>query len=256
MSKVDDYRRTLRGLQDWQPHLLDASGLPGPRGNIELAQAVADEGTPELFDRYLSWTAERAPTGSREEFLAFCGTVGLGRLAAEGEQSALPRLRELASDPRWRVREGVAMGLQRLGGADMRALLAEMRRWATGNHYECRAAAAALCEPVLLKHDDELGEVLDILDGITVSITQSADRRSEAFRTLRQGLAYCWSVAVAASPEQGRPFMERWMVDPDPDVRWVMRQNLSKKRLAVAGPDWVAAWQARLSGSPVREPYS
>ncbi|MFZ2360665.1 MAG: hypothetical protein WA040_15100 [Anaerolineae bacterium] len=44
MSKRNEYRQTLRGLDDWDPYLLAESGLPGPLGNIELAQAVADEG--------------------------------------------------------------------------------------------------------------------------------------------------------------------------------------------------------------------
>jgi hypothetical protein len=48
------------------------------------------------------------------------------------------------------------MALQRVGAADMRALVREMRIWSEGNHYERRAAAAALCEPVLLqRHEDE-----------------------------------------------------------------------------------------------------
>jgi hypothetical protein len=42
-------------------------------------------------------------------------------------------LRTLAADPRWRIREGVAMALQRWGDADMDGLLAEMAVWATGN---------------------------------------------------------------------------------------------------------------------------
>jgi hypothetical protein len=193
MTKTEDYRRALKHLDDWEPFLLDESGLPGPRGNIELGQAVADVGTRKQFDRFLAWDAERAPVGSREEFLAFCGTVGLGRLAAEGSTTVLPRLRKLASDPRWRIREGVAMALQRLGASDMRALLFEMHTWATGNDFERRAAAAALCEPALLDREDDVRDVLEILDGITADLSRSIDRRSDGFRTLRQGLAYCWS---------------------------------------------------------------
>jgi hypothetical protein len=67
--------------------LLKESGLPGLRGNIELAQVVADEGNLALFQRYLTFTAEEAPTNSPYEFLAFCGTVGLGRILAEGDQN-------------------------------------------------------------------------------------------------------------------------------------------------------------------------
>jgi HEAT repeats len=250
VTKTEDYRRALKILDEWEPFLLGESGLPGPRGNIELAQAVADVGTRKQFDRLLAWNPGRAPVGSREEFLAFCGTVGLGRLAAEGNTKVLPRLRKLASDPRWRVREGVAMALQRLGASDMRALLSEMRAWTKGNDYERRAAAAALCEPVLLKREEDIREVLAILDAITAGLSRSDERGSEGFRALRKGLAYCWSVAVAAAPDLGRPLMERWLRSENPDVRWVMKQNLSKKRLAAGGADWVAEWQARFAERP------
>jgi hypothetical protein len=246
MTAVDDYRDALRGLDDPVPYLLEHSGLPGPRGNIELGQAMAEIGTRRQFDRFLAFTPERAPVGTREEFLVFCAAVGYGRLAVEGKARALSTLRTLASDPRWRVREGVAMGLQRLGGSDMGALLAEMRRWTGGNDYERRAAAAALCEPALLDHERHVREVLGILDSITEGMTRSTDRRSEAFRALRKGLGYCWSVAVAAEPDAGRPLMERWMRSDDPDVRWVMKQNLTKKRLNRAGADWVASGTAKL----------
>lgn len=110
MTALDTYRRALKDLDDPEPFLLERSGLPGPRGNIELAQAMADVGTREQFDRFLSFTPDRAPVGSREEFLAFCAAIGSGRLAAEGNRKVLMRLRTLASDPRWRVREGVALG--------------------------------------------------------------------------------------------------------------------------------------------------
>jgi hypothetical protein len=247
VARADEYRRELRARAEWEPFLLEHSGLPGPRGNIELGQAAADAGTRKQFERWLTWTPERAPVGSREEFLAFCGAVGLGRLAAEGDRDVLVTLRSLASDPRWRVREAVAMALQRLGAADMSALIAECRRWSRGNDYERRAAAAALCEPALLRNEREVLQVLKILDRITGALARSRDRRGEGFQALRKGLAYCWSVAVAAAPETGRPFMERWMDSEDPDVRWVMRQNLGKKRLAAAGEAWVAGWTAKLA---------
>jgi len=163
-------------------------------------------------------------------------------LAGEGNRKVLVTLRKLASDTRWRVREGVALGLQRLGASDMQALLREMRAWATGKDFERRAAAAALCEPVLLGRESDVREVLEILDSITEAMSHSNERRSEGFRALRKGLAYCWSVAVAAAPDAGRPLMERWLRSDDPDVRWVMKQNLTKRRLTKAGADWVASW--------------
>ena len=243
MTNIEDYRRRLSSLDEWEPFLLAESGLPGPRGNIELGQAVADVGDRKRFDGLLSWTPERAPVGSREEFLAFCGTVGLGRLAAEGHTELFAELRALASDPRWRVREAVAMAVQRVGAADMRVLLKEMRSWVGGNDFERRAAAAGLCEPALLRRERDVRDVLAILDRITTAMSRSSERRTEGFVALRKGLAYCWSVAVAAAPDAGRPLMERWMRGDDPDVRWVMKQNLSKKRMAAAGTAWVERWQ-------------
>lgn len=247
MTKVESYRAQLSAMTDWEPYLLEHSGLPGPRGNLELAQAVADLGDEALFMRLLAHDAARAPVNSPQEFLAFCGVVGLGRLAAEGRLDLLPLLRAHASDPRWRMREGVAMALQRLGACDMAALLREMKRWARGNLLERRAAAAALCEPVLLRNEADAAKVLAILDTITTSVLKEKDRRSDAFLALKKGLGYCWSVAVVALPEQGKPLMERWFASDDADVRWIMRENLKKARLARMDARWIKAWSARLA---------
>ncbi len=246
MSKVDDYRQALASQSDWDTFLTAHSGLPGPRGNIELGKAAADVAPADQIRAWLEWTAERAPTNSPEEFLAFCGVLGLGRLALEGDAAALPQLLSSASDQRWRVREGVAMALQRIGDADFDRLLAEIRAWAQGTCLQQRAAAAALCEPRLLSTPGRVAEVLEVLNTITDLMTRHGDRRSEKFRTLRQGMGYCWSVAVAAAPAIGKPAMERWIHHNDTDVRWVMRQNLRKKRLERMDPAWVNRQNAEL----------
>lgn len=248
MSKRDDYRQALRGIVDWEPYLLAESRLPGPRGNIELAQAVADEGDERLFLRLLTFDADVAPANTPQEFLAFCGVVGLGQLVAEGRRDLLPALRLHANDPRWRMREGVAMALQRWGQVDMDGLLAEMAVWSEGTPLEQRAATAALCEPALLGKPVHVERTLQILDAITASVAQSNDRRSEDFQALRKGLAYCWSVAVVAHPEAGKPMMERWLDSTDRDVRWIMRQNLAKQRLVRIEAGWVAMSLLRLNG--------
>ena len=246
MPKIDAYRAILRDLDDWDAYLLAETGLPGPRGNLELAQAVADIGDPARFQRYAAITAHQAPTNTPGEFLAFCGVVGLGRLVAEGHHELLPTLRRHASDPRWRLREAVAMALQRLGDADMDRLLAEMRCWAQGSPLEQRAAAAALCEPRLLAQPAHARATLEILDAVTATIPPAQARKSEGFRALRQGLGYCWSVAVVALPEVGKPMMEAWLSHPDPDIRWIMRENLSKARLARMDAAWVRVCQEKL----------
>jgi hypothetical protein len=246
MSKIDKYRETLRTLENWDLFLLRESGLPGKRGNLELAQAVADEGSEELFERYLSFDPGKAPVNSPYEFLAFCGVVGLGRLLSEGKMEVLKTLRPYASDPRWRIREGVAMALQRLGQVDMDLLLREMEQWSKGNPLEKRAAAAALCEPKLLREEKHIERVLRILDEITTSIQSTEDRKSDDFKALRKGLGYCWSVAAVALPDEGKTMMERWFSSNDKDVLWIMKENLRKKRLTRMDAGWVEKWKVRL----------
>jgi hypothetical protein len=239
MSKVDLYRETLRSLPEWEAYLLQESGLPGPRGNLELAQAVADEGSRPLFEHLVTFTAEAAPTNDPHEFLASCGVVGFGRLLAEGDEAALAIIRPFASDPRWRLREGVAMALQRWGKTDMPALLAEMQTWACGSRLEQRAAAAALAEPALLKRREETEAALLILDDITTSMQHSADASTVDFKVLQKGLSYCWSVVVAAAPAAGKPLMEKWLASYDPIIRRIMLENLKKNRLIRIDAEWV-----------------
>jgi len=246
MGKVDRYREQLCQLKQWEPFLLQESGLPGPRANLELVQAVADEGDEVLFRHWLSFGPDTAPTNSPYAFLVVCGVVGLGRLLAEGRMDLLGTVRGCASDPRWRVREGAAMALQRLGDRDMGALLQAMEDWSHGSLLEQRAAAAALCEPRLLRQLRHAERVLHTLDHITASLERVTDRRSEEFRVLRQGLGYCWSVAVVADPHNGKPMIEKWLTSTDADVRWIMKENLKKSRLTRLDSAWVQQLSRRL----------
>ena len=214
---MDRYREALRGLEGWEPFLLAESGLPGRRANLELVQAAAEEADEDLLVRL---------AGSEEEFLVMCGAVGFGRLAAHGNRRQLARLRQLASDPRWRVREAVAMALQRWGDDDFEPMAAEVERWADGAPFEQRAAVAGLCEPRLLRAPEAARRALDVLERVTASLPASRDR------VLRQALGYCWSVAVAALPEEGLPRFEQLERSSDPDIRWVASENAQKARLA------------------------
>ena len=259
MSKVDDYREILSKLEDWDEYLRAELGLPGPRGNLELAHAAADLGDRERFEHFLSFDPQRAPVNNPDEFLAFCGVEGLGRLIAEGQTDLWPTLRACASDPRWRIREGTAMALQRVGQADMETLLGKMETWANGNWLEMRAAAAGLAEPALLREDKHILRALEILDHITSAVASAQERddpvssrknimkRDEDFKTLRKGLGYCWSVIVVALPAQGKRAMEHWLSSPNKDVRWIMKENLKKKRLERMDKDWVSSWKSKIS---------
>jgi hypothetical protein len=222
-EKVDAYRAELRQLKDWEPFLKKHSGLPGPRANLELVAAVGEEADADRLWRM---------SASEDEFLALCGTAGLGRIAPLEPDTVIKWLHDLASDPRWRVREGVAIALQRIGREDMPWLLATMEGWAGDEPFVQRAVVAGLCEPAILKRNEDVVAVLAILDGITRSAAAAKDRRDEGFQALRKALGYGWSVAAAAAPRNAKPYLEKWLRSTDKDVAWIMKSNLGKARMA------------------------
>lgn len=245
-SKVNSYVEKLNNLKDWDSYLLKESGLPGPRGNLELAQAFADVAGEALIKKYISMKPSDAPENSPQLFLTFCGVVGLGTLVNKGKLDYLKQLRQFASDHRWRIREAVAIALQRIGDANIDFLLQEMKGWSKGNLFEKRAAIAALCEPRLLASENVSSSVLDIINDVTSSIADRKDTKTEAFEVLRKGLAYCWSVAVAACPEKGKKLFEKWVGNGDKDVIWIVKENLKKNRLLKMDKEWVSNQVAKL----------
>ena len=126
-------------------------------------------------------------------------------------------------------------------------LLKLMEDWSKGTLLERRAAVATLCEPGLLEDLANAARVMDIVQEVTTSILVEEDRRSEEFRVLRKTLGYGWSVLVAAQPSIGKPKMERWITSQDADIRWIMKQNLKKKRLSRMDESWVRAQLEALS---------
>ncbi len=225
----------------WTTYLTEHSGLPGPRANLELVDVVGDLAPAELLREWAD---------DADEYLAVCGTAGLGRLVERLDDDDAIRLRAAADDARWRVREGVAFALQRIGDRDPTLLREMLAAWSGGGPLVLRAAAAGVCEPRLLRDPATLAAALDVLDAATTVLAAlpEARRRDPDARTLRQGLAYCWSVAVAADPTTGLLRFERWAREPDPDARWLVRQNLGKTRLIRADPDGVARLLAELDG--------
>lgn len=246
MNKVEMYIEQLQNCRDWDEYLMINSGLPGHRANLKLAEAVRRIGSEETFVKYIS-KPEGAPENTKEVFLVFCGVVGLGRLISEGKKEYLKALQQFASDPRWRIREAVAIALQAYGEQDMDGLLKEMKSWAQGNNYEKRAAAAALCEPKLLTKKEQVICVLQILDKITESIPGMKDKNNESFKTLKKGMAYCWSVAIVNAPDEGKKMFEKWLLTDDRDINWIVKENLKKNRLQRMDKEWCQKWGSGLT---------
>jgi hypothetical protein len=235
--------------------LLDGSGLPGPRANLELAAAFADASSErpldETWDRLARWVAilsSEAPTNHRREFLPFSAVQALGAvyLSLDPERRAWAddRLTRAAQDDRWRIREAAAIGVQRIAHADFDAARPLLLAWAQRQQpLLWRAALATLAEPSLLSEPGRASFALDIAqqacDGYESS--SSEVRALEPWRILRKGLEYAPSVITAAFPRDGFPMLARWAGSRDADVRKVVMANLRKARLARAYPDEVEA---------------
>jgi HEAT repeats len=231
MTKRGEFCDALRALGDAEiPGFLTAhSGLPGPRGNLELLAAFGDVASADLI---------LGLVGSDDEYLAASAAAALGRLvleAAERADEIGALLHAQAQDARWRVREGVAMALQRLGDGDPARLRDVVRAWADDpDPLVQRAAIAGICEPRLLRDPRTAQCALDACRQATASLAArpASERRRAQVRVLRQGLGYCWSVAVAGSPDLGLPAFAALASSADADVGWIVRENRTKARLA------------------------
>jgi hypothetical protein len=260
VSRHGDYLAALAPLLDppdaaaLRTYLLSNSGLPGPRGNLELAAAFADLAGPRALDTalgetladWLTMSSDTAPTGDPREFLVFCALQALATAYAAADAANRERiarlLRDAAGDARWRIREAAAMGLQRVGEADPPSLRRILDDWGEGATLpEQRAIVAALAHPPILDRPTAL-LALDVAARIMAGVRSldAATRRTEEFRILSKGLEYAISVFVAAAPAEGFALLRELAEMDDRDVRRIVRSNLGKARIATPFPDRVA----------------
>jgi hypothetical protein len=229
-------------------YLREQSRLPGTRANLELvnelthllAALVAEqpESVQELLCYLMSDERQRIVSNTPAEFVILCGIVAMGQCSAAhpkwwGETFEL--LGKHACSPLWRVREGVALAFQRLLPVATRETVNYLMILATqGNYFQQRAAIAAIAEPGLLHTPNLVNAALEIQHVILERIhaTLVTERKREDFRSLRQASGYTVSVVTAAAPERGFALMRECAAWSDPDITWILRENLKKKRLA------------------------
>jgi hypothetical protein len=255
--KIRDYERDLWELfwnysksgdfGEIRNYLLQRSGLPGPRGNLELATAfgnVIQRGvTSEALDSkdllslcqsLCQIPPELAPTNDPKEFLVFCGASGLGALGTMPRDfpAVAASLKSLASDTRWRTREGVAMALQRMIDAEPKQTLMLLAQWAEEEDpLLLRAVVAGVAEPRLLRNVEVTRSALRLHRRIFERLAE-LDREGDGYKALKKSLGYSLSVIVAYSPDDGFSLMNDLAKKEDNDVSWILRENLTKKRLA------------------------
>jgi hypothetical protein len=232
-----------------EDYLVASSGLPGPQLNLPLLGEVADAAVRDdlvetLLPGWLALTPDQAPGDQPRVVLPCAAAVAYGELEANRPdrlEEVDDRLYLAASDPRWRVREAVTLGLQRMLRKDWDDTVAILLGWAEDEDLlVVRAAAAAVAEPPLLKRHKHARSALEIQHRAVdrLHAVPAAQRRTEPVQVLRQALGFTVGVAVAAAGDFG--LLHAMVATNDPDLAWVVRENLKKARLR-AFPDEVGA---------------
>lgn len=199
----------------------------------------------EFALRLTDISPNEAPVNNPKEFLPFCGAVAIGVIGsvhATFYQKAFIFLKKLASDARWRTREGVAMGIQKLMAKQSQNTLKELESWIDKNDWlAMRAVAAGVAEPALLKDESIARGALELHKKIFAKILATRERKSNEFKTLRQALGYSLSVVICAIPKEGFEYMQHIITSQDADILWIIRENSKKNRLIKNFPNEVAA---------------
>lgn len=245
-------------------YLLTRSGLPGPRANLslagEFAVCFARPEVPEASMALLaSWTelpGKEADGKERDEYLPFCAVQAYGAYYGYAESGSRPvieaKLQAAMNDPRWRVREAAAIGLQRIGEFGFGLLQSLLEGWrAAANALEQRAFIAALAHPPLLKDPAHTAYCLklseDLLDAMLAGKYAQAD--PEHLRVLWKGLEYALSLFVASEPEAGFDLLNKLAGNGDKAVLRIVKSNLAKKRLSQKYPGQVSKLLAGLTNA-------
>jgi hypothetical protein len=244
-------------------YLLAHSNLPGKRGNIELAFAFADyieeqyhTNTEQVLTYCVTLISENPPHKhiiGNEEFLPFCGILGLGRIGkidTTKEPDVLEFLKSSAQDGRWRIREAVAMAIQDLMDVRPEAIIEKLQAWIHEDSYLIhRAVAAGLAEPRFMRNREITRVALDMHKAILERVTREPAIRDTDYKVLVKGLCYTLSVIITGIEHEGFAYLEALIATDHPIIKKIVRENLKKKRLTRLNAKKVAELQHKLEGA-------
>jgi DNA polymerase III delta prime subunit len=169
-----------------------------------------------------------------------CGIVGFCILNKNDIKETLKSIRKYAAHNSWRIRDAVAIGIQEIAETDMNSIIDILETWMNGNDLEKRAIVAALCEPKLLKEKSIIIRIFEILKRITLKFEGISGKLSIEQDSLRKSLGYGWSVAIVSLPYEGKIAFEKIAKIENKHIKWIVKENLKKKRLSSMDKNWVA----------------
>jgi hypothetical protein len=237
MTKKQEFipkmKLTIDDPEKLERFLIENSKLPGPRANLELAFALSE--VYENIKVLTKWTeidADHADVNDPKSFLPFCAAIALGRLYTKTKDNRIIRiLKKLAGDDRWRIREAVAFGFQRIGEDNISELKRIFSEWIVkSNNREKRTILVSLAHPEILDENTALF-CFEILEYVFENM-----ERDDDFEILKKGLEFTISVYIVANPESGFSFIEKW-IGKDKVIDEIIKTNLKKNRLLKEYPE-------------------
>ncbi|MBP8675754.1 MAG: hypothetical protein KBH53_01780 [Methanoculleus sp.] len=244
-------------------YLAAESSLAGPRTNQDLteafARAIREFAVADREDRRILWdlcvelaciSPEDAPTSEPHESLSVCGVRGIaamGTVSPGCVKAALRKLAESAEDPRWRVRDAVAIGLRDLLARHRDVTVSELNGWVEGGSWSAmQTVAAGVADADLLREPDLAEAALLLHRKIMIRVYTAGERESEDFQALRKTLGCTLSRVVAALPSSGFEYLQQVSTLDDQEIRWIVRENLKDNHLAGDYPETVRHIQAQI----------
>ena len=234
-------------------YLISNSNLPGRRANLELADAFGDIigiyniKTKDVWDlcKYMSEIGyKEVNENDPKEFIPFCGLIGVGVISSNSFiyfSEGLAILKNAARDKRWRIREAVVMGIQKVLLNNSKKIINELEEWIREkDYYVWRAVVAGLADPEVLKDQEVAKKALELHKKILTQTLNIKDRNSESYKKLRQALGYTLSVVVEQIPQEGFVYINQIIKEDDKDIIWIVKNNLKKNRLLKKYPKEVA----------------
>lgn len=219
-----------------------ASGLPGTRMNVTLANAFATEAAAHgaaadsLLTEMATLDADEAPGATDLEFLPVCGVLGLGHrgaLDAKKRPDVLRILHDASEDLRFRVREVVPIALARIGERTGDTLVLEVAPWMDG-YFQAAAVLSAMARPSWLDAMNDADPAIERLDE-AYALAKNATRSASRYPG-HKALVEALGVAPGALAGRfGVPLFDmlvRWAETTIPELREAITQNLRGPKLA------------------------
>lgn len=235
----------LEGSPDLlRSYLNENSNLPGPRGNLTLAERLSKlvsrtwkEKREYLIEALEQWRA------SDNEYLLFCYYSTLGHLMAhhpEEDAWAKGALYEGNFSKHWRAREAVTFAVVAMLKTRPRYTLDLLKQWNQNSHIiVLRNILVALADPTSLKSNLEIGEELRDYIHKAINIVKKPseeEKANESYKLLKKSLGFVLSVA-AMEDSRIVDDMMGWVNLGNRELVSIVKQNAKKNRFKKRYPE-------------------